>query len=568
MIQSLYIKDFALIDELEVQFGEGLNIVTGQTGAGKSIIIGALNMILGERADTEVIRRGTDRAIAEATIQYFEQPDLARFLEEHEIEVRPYMVLRREIRQTGSRAFINDTPVTIGVLKSIGDHLVDLHGQHDHQLLLKEENHRSVVDGFGEVGPVLEAYQKEYHAMKELKKQLSALKKRERELQEKTELYRFQVNELEQARLSIEEEEEMIAEMNLLDNAEVLDQKAAMISEMNDHDEVSISHLLNQLKLNLEDLSRIEPEFSTYLEEINAARVSVNEAIQFAERYRNNIEFNPQRLEELRKRQSELNRLQKKYQRDIPELIAYLSEIQRELSLADNFDLEIEKLEKSVQNQGKKLAQSARNLHELRKEIGIKLSDQIAKELAKLGINSAQFEVQVNYLINNQGWVSIEGEPVECTEFGCDDIRLYISTNKGEEPKPLAKIASGGEISRVMLALKSILAKEQSLPVMIFDEIDTGISGEISEKVGQAMRRLSSECQIIAITHQPQIASQAHHHFKVAKTEHDERTTSQIIALSDEEHIHEVASLMSGAEITEHTLKSAQELINRSVHQN
>lgn len=204
----------------------------------------------------------------------------------------------------------------------------------------------------------------------------------------------------------------------------------------------------------------------------------------------------------------------------------------------------------------------------MRKEIGIKLSDQIAKELAKLGINSAQFEVQVNYLINNQGWVSIEGEPVECTEFGCDDIRLYISTNKGEEPKPLAKIASGGEISRVMLALKSILAKEQSLPVMIFDEIDTGISGEISEKVGQAMRRLSSECQIIAITHQPQIASQAHHHFKVAKTEHDERTTSQIIALSDEEHIHEVASLMSGAEITEHTLKSAQELINRSVHQN
>jgi DNA repair protein RecN (Recombination protein N) len=568
MIQSLYIKDFALIDELEVQFGEGLNIVTGQTGAGKSIIIGALNMILGERADTEVIRRGTDRAIAEATIQYFEQPDLARLLEEHEIEVRPYMVLRREIRQTGSRAFINDTPVTIGVLKSIGDHLVDLHGQHDHQLLLKEENHRSVVDGFGEVGPVLEAYQQEYHAMKELKKQLSALKKRERELQEKTELYRFQVNELEQARLSIEEEEEMIAEMNLLDNAEVLDQKAAMISEMNDHDEVSISHLLNQLKLNLEDLSRIEPEFSTYLEEINAARVSVNEAIQFAERYRNNIEFNSQRLEELRKRQSELNRLQKKYQRDIPELIAYLSEIQRELSLADNFDLEIEKLEKSVQNQGKKLAQSARNLHELRKEIGIKLSDQIAIELAKLGINSAQFEVQVNYLINNQGWISIEGEPIECTEFGCDDIRLYISTNKGEEPKPLAKIASGGEISRVMLALKSILAKEQSLPVMIFDEIDTGISGEISEKVGQAMRRLSSECQIIAITHQPQIASQAHHHFKVAKTEHDERTTSQIIALSDEEHIHEVASLMSGAEITEHTLKSAQELINRSVHQN
>lgn len=568
MIESLYIKDFALIDELEVSFGEGLNILTGQTGAGKSIIIGALNMILGERADTEVIRRGADKAISEATIKYFENEELKKLLTENEIEISDYLILRREIRQTGSRAFINDSPVTIGVLKSVGDQLVDLHGQHDHQLLLKEENHRSVIDGFGEVDTVLVAYQKEYVTMKVLQKNLSDLKKRERELQEKTELYRFQVNELENAKLSEEEEEELEAEMHLLDNAELLDQKAAAISEMEDSDDGNISQLLNHLKLNLEDLTRIEPEFATYLEEINAARVSINEAIQFAERYRSTIEFNPNRLEELRKRQSELNRIQKKYQRDIPDLITYLNEIQRELSIADNFDLEIEKIEQSISVQQIKLHKAALKLHDTRLKIGKHLSTQIQIELAQLGIQHAQLVVAVDWLFTNNGWIEIDGREVECTELGCDDIRIFISTNKGEEPKPLAKIASGGEISRVMLALKSILAKEQSLPVMIFDEIDTGISGEVSEKVGRAMRKLSDHCQIIAITHQPQIASQAHHHYKVDKQENQDRTITKILSLSNEEHIREVASLMSGSEISENSLKSAEELIQKSIHRN
>lgn len=568
MIQSLYIKDFALIDELEVSFGEGLNILTGQTGAGKSIIIGALNMILGERADTEVIRQGTNKAISEATIKTDANSELESLLTENEIELTPYLVLRREIRQTGSRAFINDTPVNIAVLKSVGDLLVDLHGQHDHQLLLREENHRGVIDGFGDIDPLLTTYQSQFERMKILQKELSSLKKRESELQEKTELYRFQVNELEGAQLSVEEEAELKAEMNLLDNAEVLDQKAAMISEMAENDAASITQLLNHLKLNLEDLAHIEPEFKTYLEEINAARVSVNEAIAFAERYRNNIEFNPQRLEELRQRQNELNRLQKKYQGDVPALIGYLNEIQRELSIADNFDLEIQKIEKTIQSQILVLSDAAIQLHDARRSVGQEVAKQIEYELNQLGISHAKLDIHIDWLFTDSGWIKIEDQFVECTEFGCDDIRIFISTNKGEEPKPLAKIASGGEISRVMLALKSILAKEQSLPVMIFDEIDTGISGEVSEKVGSSMRRLSKYCQIIAITHQPQIASQAHHHFKVDKVENAERTITKIIPLSNEQHIHEVASLMSGAEISDSTLHSARELIEKNTFRN
>jgi len=570
MIKSLYIKDFALIDELEVSFEEGLNILTGQTGAGKSIIVGALNMILGERADTEVIRQGTSKAIAEAIIEIGEYEEVNQLLEENAVEKRSELILRREIRSSGSRGFINDTPVNISVLRQVGNYLVDLHGQHDHQMLLKEENHRGVIDGFAEVQPALKAYKESYQEMLELRKELRELQKRERELQEKVELYQFQVEELEDAELDPEEEDKLEEEIHLLDNAEELDQKAGAIVEMGDHNEINVMELLNQIKLHLEDISRIEPEFESYLEEISSARISIRETVQFAERYRSKIEFNASRLEKLRKRQNQLNSLQKKYHRSIPELIEYLHEIKKELSLAENFDLEIEKLEEKINDQANELAEKAKELHKVREKVGEQLSKQIEDELSKLGIPHANFEVRVDWMVTSesQGWITVEGQPVECTEHGCDEVRLYISTNKGEEPKPLAKIASGGEISRVMLALKSIIAREQSLPVMIFDEIDTGISGEISEKVGRTMRRLSERCQIIAITHQPQIASQAHKHYKVQKVEQDGRTVSRIIPLNENEHVTEVATLMSGEDITDAALESAQELINKNTFKN
>ena len=564
MIKSLYIKDFALIDELDVQFEHGLNVLTGQTGAGKSIIIGALNMILGERADTDVIRQGAEKAIAEATILVGKNEWLKTFLEESAVDFSEEMILRREIRQTGSRAFINDTPVNISVLKQVGDQLVDLHGQHDHQLLLKDENHLAVIDQFYTVKPVLNAYREEFEKMRSLQKELRTLKNRERELKEKTELYQFQVKELEAAELNADEENDLNAEMNLLDNAEDLDQKAAAITEIGNGDEVSLMNMLNTIKLHLEDMARIEPEFESYLQEVTTARISIQETIHFAERYRNRIEFNPDRLETLRQRQAELNRLQKKYQRDIPELISYYNEIKTELNVAENFDLEIERIEKKIATQAEHLKEKAIALHEKRISTGQTLSANIVTALKNLGIPNGRFEVDVTWLFTTNGWIEIDGQPVECLENGCDDLRFFISTNKGEEPKPLAKIASGGEISRVMLSLKSILAKEHHLPVMIFDEIDSGISGQVSEKVGREMRKLSEYCQIVAITHQPQIASQAHRHYRVQKSDDGERTTTRIEPLSEEEHIREVAALMSGEQITASALSSARELIERS----
>lgn len=561
MITSLYIKDFALIDELDVAFHPGLSILTGQTGAGKSIIIGALHMILGERADTDLIRQGADKAIAEAIFRIREAPDVRNLLEENDIEWREELILRREIRQSGSRGFVNDTPVTISLMKQIGDFLVDLHGQHDHQLLLREEEHQRVLNQQDAVRPALEAWREAYQLAIELRRQIRELKAREQALKEKSELYRFQLQELEAAQLREGEAEELESEMSRLDNAEELDVKAGAIVEMGEGDDIATLSLLTKMEETLSELARLEPAFETYRGELRTARISIQEAVRFAERYRGGIEFNPGRLEELRRRQSQLNKLQKKYQRDLPALLELQNQLQEELDQADQTDMQIEKLEQSLDTIIQDLAERAKALKSAREAVGQQLARDIEVRLRELGIPHPDFDVRSEWIEKESGWLCVGNHTVDATPDGADRSVFFISTNKGEAPKPLARIASGGEVSRVMLALKSILARNQQMPVMVFDEIDTGISGSISGKVGQVMRQLSRHCQILAITHQPQIASHADQHYQVRKEEASGRTVSRITRLSEEDHVREVASLMSGETITDAALQSARELI-------
>jgi DNA repair protein RecN (Recombination protein N) len=568
MIKSLYIKNYALIGELEVHFEQGLNILTGQTGAGKSIILDAVNLILGERADTTAIRQGTNKAVAEGIIAVEKNDIIRRILEENDIENHEELIMRREIRSSGSRAFINDTPVTISLLKKVGNFLVDLHGQHDHQLLLKEENHRTVLDGFGDIADPLKTYRERYFKMKELQQKRKRLLREHREMKEKRDLHRFQLRELEDAELKTGEGAELEEEITLLNNAEERAEKTTEIANLAARDESGVIPFLNSLKLHLEDMVRIESGFESYLDEVSSACISIQEMLNFTERYQAGIEINPQRLKKLRQRQSELNRLQKKYNRPIPELIGYLRKIREELNAADNFDLTIKKFDAQINHQSDQLAVAAHKLHQKRMEMGRFLAESVEEELNRLGIAHADFEVNLSWLPDENGWITVDGRSVECTPQGCADIRFYLSTNKGEDPKPLADIASGGEISRVMLALKSTLARQERLPVMIFDEIDSGISGKISEKVGRTMRRLSKQCQIIAITHQPQIAGQAHAHYKVSKTEQEGRIMTRITSLTNREHIREVASLMSGEDITAAALQSAEELIGKNTFKN
>jgi DNA repair protein RecN (Recombination protein N) len=564
VIRTLYIRDYALIDELEINFGEGLNILTGETGAGKSIIIGALNLILGERADTDAVRTGSSKAVAEAHIAVGGDERITRLMAENEIEPSETVILRREIRPGSSRAFINDTPVTISVLKQAGDMLVDLHGQHDHQLLLHEDQHRAMVDGFTQATLALAEYMKAYRQVVAARKDLATFRKREKDLQEKSGLFSYQLRELQAAGLREDELAEMEAEMNLLDNAEELDKQSAIVTGLGTDGEINVIDLLGRIERAVEELGRIQPEFESYLQELHSARVSIEELLRFTERNRTNFEYNPARLEKLRLRQAELARLQKKYAADIPGLIELRDELAKTLSLADNFDLETGKRERELQRQLTDLKRCALTLHEARESIGERLLEAIGEELQKLGMPYARFEVKVEWLKDPDGWLEIDGQTVACEEHGCDSVRFFISTNKGEKLKPLAKTASGGEISRIMLALKAVLAREHSLPVMIFDEIDVGISGQVGHQVGRTMRALSKRCQIIAITHLPQIASQSHHHYRVSKTEENERTVTRIEPLFDKDHIREIARLMSGDLISESSLQSARELVDES----
>ncbi len=596
VIKSLYIKNYALIDELEVTFGTGLNILTGQTGAGKSIIIGALNAVLGERADTETVRQGAKKAIVEAVILTSGKPDpvVGRLLAENEIE--GYMkdwgddgpagqtvgdrggesenmkggdqsgeiILRREIRPHGSRAFINDTPVNLSVLREAGDRLVDLHGQHDHQLLLKQDHHREVIDALPRVQPHKVAYDEAYRQVTRIRKERETLARRERELHEKMELHKFQLNELEAAELDAEAFEEMKAEMNRLDNAEELDQKAALIGELGSESERNMMDLLSLVEDALDDMAEIEEEFRTYSEELKSAKVSFQELLSHTERYRSRIEFNPERLEELRRKQAEVRRLEKKYGRLLPDLIRYRQELEVSVNLAENFDLELGKKEKELAASLELLQAKAAALHDVRVNAGDILSRQISEALMKLGIPNNQFETHVDWRRDESGWIEVDGDRVACHSDGPDDIVFFISTNKGEPPKPLVRIASGGEISRVMLAMKSVIAREQHLPVMIFDEIDTGIGGAVSEQVGRTMHDLAEHCQIIAITHQPQIAGQADNHFMVEKQETGDRMATYIHKLDEEAHIRQIASLMSGADVSDHAVAGAREMVAKA----
>lgn len=562
MITSLYIKDFALIDELETTFSPGLNIMTGETGAGKSIIIGALNILLGERAQTESIRQGAKKAVAEVILQLRPDAMLRELLEQSGAEEGPEIILRREIRQTGSRAFVNDTPVQLAMLKKIGERLVDLHGQHDHQLLLKTEHHREVLDARNSIPELLRHYQTAYDEVAELRRKKQELQRRQTELLEKQDLYRYQLKELSGAQIQPGEAEQLEKEIRLLDSSEFLNETAARILQAGREAEYNALDLIRIMQESLQEMVRMEDDFEWYEKELQTARISVEELLRFTEQYQSNIEFNPEQLEHLRQRQAELRRLEKKYSKTPDELLGYQQELEQALNLSDNFDFELEKLEKQLANAVETLGKRADKLHQGRLREGRKLSADIRRELLQLGFSHAAFDVRVQWRREGQhSGFSREGAPVCAQRDGADEVSFYISTNKGEQPKALSRTASGGEMSRIMLALKSILAREQNMPVMIFDEIDTGISGPIALQVGRTMRELAQTCQIICITHLPQIASMGHHHVVVRKEEGRQRTVTKIETLDAEQHVREIAKLMSGSEISDAALHGARELI-------
>jgi len=571
VLKSLYIKSHALIDEIRVEFDRGLNALTGETGAGKSTIIEALSLILGERASAEVVRKGSEKAVVEGIFEIGENHKIQKILAENRIDASDELLLRREVSAKGqSRCFVNDTPTTLGVLSSIGDLLVDLHGQHQHQSLLRVETHIDLLDEFGDTAHLLEEFQKAYVQLKETIEQRWRMEQREHELKEKLELYEFQRKEIDLVDPRPGEDEELERELKILENAEKLYASTSRVYGLLYEDEHSLSDQLTSLSKILQGLALIDDAFDESVKEAASAEAIVSELARTINAYRSKIEFHPEKLEQIRERLGHISLLKKKYGGSLDAVLQHRERLRREVSLAESFDETLEQLRRQIEEQRAECSRIAQELSARRKEAARKLNKEIVKVLADLGIPNAAFDARVENktvaaeqaALHTDSFLTIDNRRLETTQKGIDSVEFYISTNVGEDVKPLARVASGGEISRIMLALKSILAKADRLPLLIFDEIDIGISGRIAQAVGMSLKNLSKHHQIIVITHLPQIAGLADHHYVVEKLEEKGRAFTRIRKLSRDERIREVARLMSGAKITESGLEGARELMN------
>ena len=565
MLKSLEVKDYALIDHINVEFGNGLNIITGETGAGKSILIDAMSLLLGERASIEVVRKGAQKSFVEGIFNVELNKKVKSLLEENEIEFQPELIIRREISLKGSnRCFVNDSPVPLNIVKELGDLLVDLHGQHEHQSLLRTETHIDFLDEFANNNKLLENYKILYKQLISAQTELRELKSKEVSLKEKKEIYSFQLKEIDNVNPQQDEDELRSNELNILENSEKLMELSDDVYNKLYDGEQSAIDLLGDVKHKINQLAAIDKSFLESEGECDSALTILRELANSIRTYKSKIDINPAEIEAKRERLGAINLLKKKYGGSIQKILKHREKIGKEYELADNFSGAISNLEKEINAHRKSAGDAADKISSIRKKYAGKVEAEVIKVLAQLGIPDAVFKV--NILLSDsdnkdENFLLINNKRFGFNENGIDDIEFYISTNAGEDVKPLVKVASGGEVSRIMLALKSILAKSDKLPLLIFDEIDTGVSGRIAQKVGAALKELASFHQIISITHLPQIAGLADHHFIVEKKSKDDRVTSSIKRLNNDDRVKEVAKLLSGEKITAASLESAKQLI-------
>ncbi|RPI75466.1 MAG: DNA repair protein RecN [Ignavibacteriales bacterium] len=564
MLKTLYIKDYAILEQVNVQFGAGLNIITGETGAGKTILIDAMSLLLGERASTEVIRKDTDKSVVEGIFEVPKNKKIQSLLEQNEIDNNSELIIRREISLKGSnRCFINDTPVQLTLIKELGDLLVDLHGQHEHQSLLKTDTHIEYLDNCGDTEDLLRTFRWLYKSLNKLRNELQELKEKESSLKEKKDLYEFQIKEIDAVSPGEDEEEKLNEELTILENAERLHQISSELYQNLYESENSVYDSLMKMKNSFEELSRIDKSFSETNNEYTSAITIINEIANNLRDYDSKIEFDQDKLESIRERLGSISLLKKKYGGSVKSVIEHRKKIGGEYEIAENYSGKISELETKIKAVRENCGATAEKLSVERKKAAKKVEKDIIELLKQVGIPNSKFHINIKNIPSDGtgDFIIIKEKPFIYNINGYDEVQFFISTNIGEDVKPLAKVASGGEISRIMLTLKSILAQRDKLPLLIFDEIDTGISGHIAQKVGQKLKELASHHQVIAITHLPQISGLADYHYAVEKVQTESRVISRIKILNNEERIKEIAKLMSGENITEASIKGAKELM-------
>ena len=562
MLKEIRIQNFAIIENLVVNFEKGLNILTGETGAGKSIIIDALNLLVGGRADTDSIRTGEGTALVEGFFQISDAEILAMVqdigIESDDGEVH----IKRQISNSGkNRCFLNDSQITVATLAKLGGRLVDLHGQHDHQALLHPEIHVELLDLFGKSKSSLDKFAKEFTDYQGQVKKLKSLKTDEQERLQREEFLGFQIAEINAANLSEDEEEEIKAEKNKLRHAEKirsgLQQSQTLLSEQSG----SILENLRQILKELGPLVEVDKDLVAPFERSQSAFYELEEVEDALRSHDRNLEFNPSRLEEIEDRLAEITGLKRKYGNDVLEILKKRDQFAAELEQLAGNEENMKQLSADILSKEKIVSKLAIALAEKREGGAKSLKAGVEKELKELHMNGVRFGVKFSYPPDVDGFVEYRKEKLKPTSLGLGTLEFLFSPNPGEDLRPLAKIASGGELSRIMLALKSILNEQDTIPVMIFDEVDAGIGGRVAEKVGDKLKMVAETKQVFCITHLPQIAGMASSHYRVEKHVQGKRTRSGIRQLEFEERVEEVARMSSGEKITEASLKHARELI-------
>ncbi|HIJ50085.1 MAG TPA: DNA repair protein RecN [Nitrospinae bacterium] len=562
MLKEIRIQNFAIIETLVVNFEKGLNVLTGETGAGKSIIIDALNLLVGGRADTDSIRTGEATALVEGIFQVSDVETLA-MVQEIGIESDDGEIhIKRQVSNSGkNRCFLNDSQITVNTLAKLGDRLVDLHGQHDHQALLHPEIHVELLDLFGKSKQSLDKFAKEFADYQGQVKKLKSLNIDEQERLQREEFFGFQISEINAANLSKDEEEEIKAEKNKLRHAEkirsALQQSQILLSEQSG----SILENLRQILKDLEPLIELDKDLQAPFERSQSAFYELEEVEDALRSHDRTLEFNPGRLEEIEDRLAEITGLKRKYGNDVSEILKKRDQFAAELEQLAGNEENMKSLVAEIKKKETAVATLAVALADKREAGAKSLKAGVEKELKELHMNGVRFGVRFNYLPDPKGFVEYRKEKIKPTSLGLGTLEFLFSPNPGEDLRPLAKIASGGELSRIMLALKSILNEQDTIPVMIFDEVDAGIGGRVAEKVGEKLKKVAKTKQVFCITHLPQIAGMASSHYRVEKQVQGKRTRSGIRQLEFEERVEELARMSSGEKITEASLKHARELI-------
>lgn len=562
MLQELQIQNLATIEKLAVTFSPGLNIFTGETGAGKSVIIDALGLVLGGRADTDLIRTGESAATIEAVFQIADAQTKTLLEELGFAEDKGTIVIKR-ILSTGdkSRAFLNDGNITVSALAKIGNRLVDIHGQHDHQTLLYPECHIDLLDRYAKCLPLRQEFNAVYSRHQAETRELTQAEQQERDRAQREDLLRFQMNEIESAHLESDEEDRLKGERNKLRHAEKLAQILGDAHSALSESEGSVEEKMGNLHRQLRPLPEIDPALAKTVERAETLFYEVRDLAGELGDYLKGLQFKPERLEEIEDRLAEIQTLKRKYGQDIPAILAHREKITVELdTLAANQE-RIEALRLAIRQTEKEVAKRAVALADKREKGAEELKKNIEKELRDLSMKHVRFGVRFDYEADPAGFIEYGGKIVRLGAAGLGNAEFLFSPNPGEDLRPLAKIASGGELSRVMLAIKTILNEQDTIPTLIFDEVDAGIGGKVAETIGAKLKKLAEAKQVFCITHLPQIAGMANAHYRVEKSVSGKRTQTRIVKLDYDMRVEEIARMSGGEKITQATLNHAKEMI-------